>query len=151
MTGRLEAIWSKRATRGPMDPLDRGRLVADKGLEGDTNFGRGRQVTLIEKEVFDRIRRDLPGVEPAMRRANLMVSGVRLENSRGHVVRVGDVRIRIRGETRPCHVMDEQHPGLRAALDAGWAGGAHGSVLDDGEIRVGDPVSIDAPTDRLDG
>ena len=80
-----------------------------------------------------------------MRRANIMVSGIRLENTRDHVLTVGDVRIRLRGETRPCELMDEQCQGLREALDAGWGGGAHGSVIEGGEIRVGDPASIVAP------
>ena len=148
---RLEAIWLKRARRGVMDAVDEATVVEDKGLEDDANFGRGRQVTIIEKEVFDRIRADLPDAEPSMRRANLMVGGVRLAETRGQVLTVGDVRILIRGETRPCNRMDDQVQGLRDALDAGWGGGVHGSVLGGGRIAVGDPVSIDARPDRPDG
>jgi MOSC domain-containing protein YiiM len=80
-----------------------------------------------------------------------MVSGVRLEASRGHLLTVGDVRIRLHGETRPCHLMDEQCPGLRSALREGWGGGAFGTVLDDGELRVGDAVSIEGQADRPEG
>jgi MOSC domain-containing protein YiiM len=36
--------------------------------------------------------------------------------------------------------MDEAFPGLRRALQADWGGGVFAEVLDDGEIRVGDPV-----------
>jgi MOSC domain-containing protein YiiM len=39
--------------------------------------------------------------------------------------------------------MDEQCPGLRAALADDWNGGVYGIVLDAGEIRVGDPVSVE--------
>ena len=146
MSGRLEAIWTKRAQRGVMDPAERVTLVADKGIEDDANFGRRtRQVTVIEKEVFDRIREVLPDVEPSMRRANLMVSGVRLKDTRDHILALGDVRVRLGGETRPCERMDEQIEGLSAALDADWRGGAYGVVLDDGEIRVGDAASLEAP------
>ena len=111
---------------------------------GDANFGATRQVTVIEKEVFDRIRSELPDSGPRMRLANIMVSGIRLEDSRDQVHTLGDVQVRVRGETRPCEVMEEQCPGLRNALDLHWAGGAHGSVIQGGEIRVGDGVAIEA-------
>lgn len=143
MSGRVEAIWTKRAHRGVMDPQNRITLVAGKGIADDANFGRSkRQVTIIEKEVFDRIVTDLPEVEPAMRRANVMVSGVRLAESRGRILTLGDVRIQLYGETRPCERMDAQVDGFTAALDPDWNGGAFGVVLDDGDVSVGDPVSL---------
>jgi MOSC domain-containing protein YiiM len=125
-----------------MDPAERARLVADAGIEGCANQGGKRQVTIIEREVFDEIRRSLPEAAPIMRRANFMVSGIRLENSRGKTLTVGDVRIELHGMTRPCERMDEQCTGLTVALGPRWRGGAFGVVLDDGEVRVGDAVSL---------
>ena len=93
MSGRVEAIWSKRSHGGVMDPARDVIAVEGKGLEGDANFGATRQVTVIEKEVFDRILAELPGADPAMRRANIMVSGIRLEETRDHILTVGDVQI----------------------------------------------------------
>lgn len=147
MSGTVEAIWTKRAHRGVMDPTDAVTMVADKGIEDDANFGRSkRQITVIEKEVFDRIREALPEVEPSMRRANVMVSGIGLQDSRDHVLTLGDVRIQVHGETRPCEVMDAQVEGLTASLAAeDWGGGVFGVVLDDGEIRVGDIATLEAP------
>ena len=142
---RVEALWLKRMKRGPMDPAETVTAVADRGLEGNANQGGRRQVTVIEKEVFDRIREELPDARPAMRRANVMVSGLRLEGTRDRVLHLGDVRLHIRGETRPCNRMDEQCAGLTDALDAGWGGGVYGVVLDDGEIRVGDPARLEEP------
>jgi len=147
MSGRIEALWSKRAHRGPMDAAERLALVAGRGIRDDANFGRSRrQVTVIEKEVLDAVIAELPEVEPSMRRANVMVSGVRLEESRGKVLSLGAVRIHLFGETRPCERMDEQVPGLTAALDPEWRGGAYGVVLDEGEIAVGDPVTLATAT-----
>ena len=144
MRGRVEAIWTKRAHRGPMDPVDEITLVEGKGITEDANFGRSkRQVTIIEQEVFDRIREELPDAEPRMRRANVMVSGIRLEHSRGHVLTLGAVKIRIWGETRPCERMDAQVEGLTAALDPDWSGGAYGVVMNDGKVSVGDEASIE--------
>ncbi|MGD8289519.1 MAG: MOSC domain-containing protein [Gemmatimonadota bacterium] len=143
--GRVEAIWLKRATRGPMDPVPEATAVEASGVEGDANRGRShRQVTIIEREVFDAIREDLAEVDPAMRRANVMVGGLRLAESRGRVLALGAVKIRIGGETRPCERMDEQCDGLRAALSPSWHGGAHGVVLEGGVMRVGDPAFFEA-------
>ena len=144
MSGRVEALWIKRAHRGPMDPAQAVTLVEGQGIESDANRGRSkRQVTVIEKEVFDRIGTSLPDVEPSMRRANVMVSGLRLKETRGQVLTLGGVRIRIFGETRPCERMDAQVQGLTAALDPDWNGGVFGVVLDDGEIRVGDGATLE--------
>jgi MOSC domain-containing protein YiiM len=131
-----------------MDPADEVDMVAGKGIARDASFGRSRrQVTVIEKEVFDRVRVPLPGAEPVMRRANILLSGVRLVDSRRRVLRLGGVRILLHGETRPCERMDEQCDGLRDALSRGWGGGAYGVVLDDGSVRVGDRAELEPADD----
>jgi len=111
--GKLEAIWLKRARGGPMDPVDEAVAVEGRGLKGGADFDSHRQVTLIEREVFDRLKGSLDdSVEPMMRRANLLVSGIRLEDTRGRMLAVGDLRIHIRGETRPCGQMAAAGEGL---------------------------------------
>jgi MOSC domain-containing protein YiiM len=140
--GKLEAIWIKRARREAMDPVARADAVEGEGLVGNADFGAERQVTIVEREVFaalpTRIRQV---IDLSARRANFMVSGIRLANTRDRVLQIGPCRIRIRGETKPCHRMDEACPGLQDALKSNWGGGAWGDVLDDGEIRVGDRVN----------
>ncbi|HEU4827645.1 MAG TPA: MOSC domain-containing protein [Gemmatimonadales bacterium] len=139
--GRLEAIWIKRAHRGPMDAARSATLVAGRGLVGNADQGRKRQVTLIAEETWGRLMRALDaGADPSARRANLMLSGVELAESRGRILAVGRCRLRIAGETRPCERMDEAVPGLRAAMGRDWGGGAFAEVLDDGIIGIGDTV-----------
>lgn len=139
--GVLERIWIKRAHRGPMDPFSRATLRADEGLVGNADRRGRRQITLIERATWDRLMAALGAtVDPSARRANLMVSGVRLAESRGRILLVGTCRIRINGETKPCERMDEALAGLRMAMYPDWGGGAYGEALDSGEIAVGDPV-----------
>lgn len=143
MTGRVEALWTKRAHRGPMDSADEVLMVENQGIADDANFGRSkRQVTIIEKEVFDAIREELPDVEPHMRRANVMVSGLRLAGTRGQTLTLGGARILIYGETRPCNRMDAQVQGLTAALDPEWRGGVFGVVVQAGGVTVGDEATL---------
>ena len=124
-----------------MDPVDEAVAVEGRGLEGGVDFDGHRQVTLIEREVFDRLKAEIySSMEPVMRRANLLVSGIRLEDTRDRTLAVGDLRIHIHGETRPCEQMDAACEGLTDALDPHWGGGAHGSVVNDATIAVGDEV-----------
>ena len=116
MSGTVEALWTKRAHRGPMDPTDRVVMVENKGIETDANFGRSkRQVTIIEQEVLDAIRAELPDVEPAMRRANVMVSGIRLENTRDHMGRS-------LGWDRPVWIAGSTHDGEESKVIDAFAG-----------------------------
>jgi MOSC domain-containing protein YiiM len=142
MTGSLEAIWIKRAHRGEMDRVPAATLVTGRGIVGNADQGRRRQVTIIEQEAWDEMMRDLnAAVPPKARRANLLVSGLALAQSQDRILRVGACRLRIGGETRPCERMDEALPGLRARMAVDWGGGVFAGVLEGGEISVGDEVS----------
>ena len=141
--GRIEAIWVKRAMRGPMDAVDGARLIAGQGIEGNANQGGWRQVTIISKEAWEAAEASLGvAVEPSNRRANVMVSGIDLRESRDQVMALGPCTVHIRGETRPCTRMDDAHAGLRDALEPDWRGGAFGVVVTGGQLSVGDPEMV---------
>jgi MOSC domain-containing protein YiiM len=144
---RLERIWLKRMKRGPMDPVDEAVLVAGAGLARNADQGGHRQVTIISAERWKETTAEL-GLEldPSTRRANLMVSGLELADSRDRVLRVGGCRLRVRGETRPCERMDEAALGLRAIMAQRCRGGVYAEVLDDGIIQVGDEIAWEDAT-----
>jgi len=138
-TGRIEAIWVKRAKRGVMDAVPTAELVAGEGVKGSADRRGKRQVTLIEREAWSAMMAELSAdVPPAARRANVMLSGVRLADTRGRVLRLGSTRIRIAGETLPCERMEEACTGLRAVMRPDWRGGAFGEVITGGSISVND-------------
>lgn len=140
---RLERIWIKRMKRGPMDPVDTARVVAGKGIVGNANQGGKRQVTILSAKHWQHVTASLDASpDPRERRANLLVSDVDFANARGKILKIGNVRVRIYGETRPCEQMEKAAPGLQAAMAVPFGGGAFGEILDDGEIAVGDPVEL---------
>ena len=127
-----------------MDSAARATLVAGRGIEGNADQGGKRQVTLMDLERWQELM-DLLGaeLETSARRANLVIDSLDLFDSRGRTLRVGNARLRVWGETRPCERMEEALPALKAAMRERWGGGAFAEVIEGGEIAVGDAVAWD--------
>jgi MOSC domain-containing protein YiiM len=139
---RLERIWIKRRRRAPTEEVPRAVLVAGSGIDGNADRGGRRQVTILSAERWAEIMAEVgAGLDPGTRRANLLVSGIDLAESRGRILRVGPCELRVRGETRPCERMDEALPGLREAMRARWGGGVFAEVVTGGEVAAGDLVA----------
>jgi iron complex transport system substrate-binding protein len=143
LSGTVQAMWIKRAKLGPMDAAARITLVAGRGVHGNADQRGRRQVTLIEEERWAEMMDELGGLSlpPAARRANILISGLPLANSRGRLLRLGEALLRVVGETRPCERMDQAFPGLRRAMSLPWRGGAFAEVLIGGDVRTGDTVA----------
>jgi MOSC domain-containing protein YiiM len=122
-----------------MDRRETATLVAGRGIAGNANQGGRRQVVLLAEEGWAEAMAELGvNLDPATRRGNLLLSGVDLEKTRGRILRLGPVRLRIWTECTPCYQMDQAHSGLKEALRPRWRAGACAEVLEGGEIRAGD-------------
>ena len=127
-----------------MDAAAQATLVAGRGIKGDANQGGTRQVTLIDlalwRELMDRLGADL---DTGARRANLVIDGLDLFDSRGKTLRIGATRLLVLGETRPCEQMDDTLNGLQSAMRERWGGGVFAEVVEGGTIAISDPVTWD--------
>lgn len=138
MQGKIEAIWIKRGKRAPMDAVSLAELVKGKGLRHNANQGGWRQVTLLDADVWEQAMLELDAdLNPAVRRANILVRGLDLVKSRGKILQLGNGKLKILNETKPCERMDEALPGLQKALYDNWGGGAFGRVIEGGDVWVG--------------
>ncbi len=140
----LEGICYRTVSRAPMRELHGCTVTAEGGVADDFRGAPGkRQVTVLSLESW----RDACAAAGAelpwtTRRANLLVSGLRFEQSQvGRTLKIGDLELLITRETDPCRRMEESHPGLLAALQPEWRGGVCCRVVAGGQIAVGDVVA----------
>jgi MOSC domain-containing protein YiiM len=149
--GSLEAIHLADVEGGPMRAVERVAAIAGVGLEGDRyalpveaqDPDEVREVTLVEAEQLDWLS-DEHGIrlESGATRRNLTTRGVRLNELVGRTFRVGRVRIQGVELCEPCAHMQEMvgRPVLRPLVHRA---GLRARLLDDGELRVGDPIEVD--------
>lgn len=116
--GTLLHIHIAAAASQPMQSLERAKLVAGVGIEGDRYAARtgtysanhhiDRQVTLIEAETLDALARDHRiELAPAEHRRNLTTRGVPLNHLVGSYFRVGDCVLFGGRLNVPCRYLEE--------------------------------------------
>jgi MOSC domain-containing protein YiiM len=148
--GTVVSIHIAKTAEGPMASVDEVRAVPGKGLEGDRYFnqvgtysnspGLGRDVTLIEIEAMEALKRDYGvNLEPGDSRRNIVTRGVPLNHLVGKEFRVGEVRLRGIRLCEPCsHLEKLSQQGAQRGLV--HRGGLRTHILSGGMIRVGDKI-----------
>lgn len=133
-----------------METLDQTQVSIAEGVHGDFRGslkpGRNkRQVTLMAVEGWQAALRELDACVPwEQRRVNLLIEGVRLEESVGaRLLFDSGLVLEVTGECDPCSRMEEVATGLKAVLLPHWRGGVTTRVLEGGPIKIGDNVRIE--------
>jgi MOSC domain-containing protein YiiM len=144
----VEAIFLHGPKREPMTRVGEATARAGLGLEGDRYFRPDgnepdREITLIEAEAVEALVRDekVP-FEVDESRRNVVTRGVALNHLVGREFSVGAARLRGIRLCEPCdHLQKLTRPGVMKGLL--HRGGLRARIVQDGPIRVGDPVVTD--------
>lgn len=145
--GRLIGIARKAKPRAAMEEIASAAVTKDKGVEGDARgVQKVRQVTVLFAEDWRAACAELFADLPwATRRANFYVENFAHASEVKRIgarLKIGDVVLEVTEETDPCGRMEEQAPGLKAALTPNWRGGICCKVLSDGALEIGDKVTL---------
>ncbi len=142
---RVKAIAVKNQSREVMQTLDSAQITVVDGILGDFRGAQqDRQITILSESDWQKVCAEVDADLPwTTRRANLLVDSVKFNTSWvGKTIRIGQVELVVTRETAPCSLMDEQHPGLTAALIPEWRGGVCCNVIKPGDIKIGDSVKF---------
>ncbi len=141
--GRVISIALRCKDKGQMKEVNEAAAERDGGLVGDIAARADRGLTLIAAAQWNDVQKELKTDLPwYTRRANVLVDAKKLGHLIGAQIKVGEVVLKVEGETKPCDLMDRLHFGLKTALKPDCRGGVHGRILQSGKIRVGDVVTI---------
>lgn len=141
---RVLRLWVRRSAGGPMEPQESLDAVADSGIAGDHTQGRLRHVTLVFEDDWNAAAATLGlTVDPAGRRANVLLSGGSGRELVGRRIRIGAVVVDVKGITSPCPVMEKAAPGMMAALKPEGRAGVWGRIVTGGTLRPGDALSVE--------
>jgi MOSC domain-containing protein YiiM len=124
--------------------------VAGKGIEGDRYFlgtgkyssspGVSRDITLIEIETIEALRRKGVLLDPGDARRNVVTRGVPLSHLVGRTFLIGDVRLHGTRLCEPCSYLETltQKGVLKELVHRG---GLRADIITGGTIRIGDAIT----------
>lgn len=150
MNGSVVSLHICRRAEDAMTPVPAVRAVPGKGLEQDryhdgigtfsARMGPDREVTLIEEEAVEALRRDYEiAFNAADSRRNIVTRGVPLNHFVGREFRVGEVTLRGLRLCEPCgHLERVSGRPVRAGLV--HRAGLRAQIVTGGIIRAGDRI-----------
>jgi len=147
----VNAIHIASTGAAPMRAVTTAQAVAGKGLEGDRYYsklgtysnesGSGRDVTLIEIEAIEALKKDYEvQLELGQSRRNIVTRGVALNHLVEREFRIGDVVLRGTRLCEPCaHLEKLTVKGAMRGLV--HRGGLRAEIVKGGTIHVGDVIT----------
>jgi MOSC domain-containing protein YiiM len=151
MTGNVVSIHIAPAGSAPIVSVAEIQAIAGKGLEGDRYFrktgsysktpGSGREVTLIEIEAMEALKREYQiDIDAAQARRNIVTRGVALNHLIDREFAIGEVVLRGTRLCDPCSHLEKLtvKGTLRGLIHRG---GLRADIVRGGIICVGDTIS----------
>ena len=148
--GTVISIHIAPTGAAPMKSVTNAKAVAGRGLEGDRYYsklgtysnqaGSGRDVTLIEIEALNGLKRDYEvQLDSGQPRRNIVTRGVALNHLVEQEFRIGDVVLRGTRLCEPCAHMERLtvKGALRGLIHRG---GLRAEIVQGGTVRVGDRI-----------
>jgi MOSC domain-containing protein YiiM len=148
--GNVISIHIAPTGAAPMKPVTTAQAIAGKGLEGDRYYsklgtysnqaGSGRDVTLIEIEAIDALKREYDvDLDASRSRRNIVTQGVPLNHFVGKEFSVGNVVLRGTRLCEPCAHMEKLtvKGAMRGLIHRG---GLRADIVKGGTIKVGDRI-----------
>jgi len=148
--GKVISIHIAAVAAPPIKSVAEVIALAGRGLEGDRyakklgtfskDPGSGRDVTLIEVEAIEALKRDYQvELEAGESRRNIVTQGISLNHLVGKEFRVGEVVLRGTRLCEPCAHMEKLtvKGALRGLIHRG---GLRADIVKGGTIRVGDLI-----------
>jgi MOSC domain-containing protein YiiM len=151
--GTIISIHIAATAGAPMQSVAEIQAKAGQGLEGDRYYNRlgtfsgqsgtGREMTLIEIEAIEALKRDYQvELEAGHTRRNLVTRGVPLNHLVNREFKVGAVTLRGTRLCEPCSHMEKlTRRGVMRGLI--HRGGLRADIIAGGAIRVGDIITFD--------
>ena len=162
LVGEVIGLYRAGVKTGPMQAVPVATALAGRGLVGDRYAAkagtftprseklRGYDLTLIDRAVLERLTlADGSRLTPEEARRNVVTRGIDLNALVGREFRIGAVRAFGQRLCEPCvHLQRLTRPGVVAGLV--HRGGLRADILSDGELRVGDRITV-CEADSADG
>jgi MOSC domain-containing protein YiiM len=148
--GTVISIHIAPTGAAPMKSVTNAKAVAGRGLEGDRYYsklgtysnqaGSGRDVTLIEIEAIEGLKRDYEvQLDPGQSRRNIVTRGIALNHLVEQEFRVGEVVLRGTRLCEPCAHMEKLtvKGAMRGLIHRG---GLRAEIIKGGTIWIGDRI-----------
>ena len=144
--GNVEWIGVRAKKKENLLVVESVKVKKATGLAGDhfnSTLSGKRQVTLIQLEHLSAISSILGAkiIDPKLTRRNIVVSGINLLSLKHQQFRIGNVVLKTTGICAPCKRMEE-NLGLGGYNAMRGHGGITATVIEEGEIKLGDIVEL---------